>query len=198
MTRTRFLLCSMLCAALAMPAVAEPGRYAITAERIAAAMAALGMQISPAQVMLLTNVVANTSDPVLRVKSLEQWGDHRVMVRMECTHAEECLPFIVALHLNQGGTPGGGAPAGSVQTASAPVDRPAPAFVRTQSSPLAYAVRVGKPAILLLDGDHIHIRIAVVCLENGSTGQTIRVSSPDHKQFYTAEVIDNSVLRGRL
>jgi flagella basal body P-ring formation protein FlgA len=44
----------------------------------------------------------------------------------------------------------------------------------------------------------VHIRIAVVCLENGAPGQTIRVSSKDRRQTYTAKVIDEAVLRASL
>jgi flagella basal body P-ring formation protein FlgA len=56
----------------------------------------------------------------------------------------------------------------------------------------------GSRATLLLEGDHVHIQVPVVCLQNGAVGQTIRVASPDHKQTYVAQVTGNNVLRGRL
>jgi flagella basal body P-ring formation protein FlgA len=59
-------------------------------------------------------------------------------------------------------------------------------------------VRAGSPAVLLIEGDHIHIQIQVVCLENGAPGQTIRASSKDHRQTYTAKVGEDAVLRGKL
>jgi flagella basal body P-ring formation protein FlgA len=59
-------------------------------------------------------------------------------------------------------------------------------------------VKAGSPATLLLDGDHVHIRLSVICLQNGITGQTIRATSKDHTVVYTAEVVDGGVLKGRL
>jgi flagella basal body P-ring formation protein FlgA len=50
----------------------------------------------------------------------------------------------------------------------------------------------------LLDGGHVHIRLSVVCLENGDPGQRIRVESKDPHQTFIAEVVDGGVLRGSL
>jgi hypothetical protein len=61
----------------------------------------------------------------------------------------------------------------------------------------SFVVRAGRPATLLLDGAHVHIRIAVVCLENGAAGQTIRVASKDHRQTYTAKVSRRSSIEGQ-
>jgi flagella basal body P-ring formation protein FlgA len=60
------------------------------------------------------------------------------------------------------------------------------------------AIRSGSAATLLLDGPRIHIQLSVICLESGEPGKTIRVTSKDHKQVYTAEIIDGTLLRGSL
>jgi hypothetical protein len=49
--------------------------------------------------------------------------------------------------------------------------------------------------MLVMDDDRSHIQIAVISLENGMTGHKIRVASPDHKQFYVAEVVNAHLLR---
>jgi flagella basal body P-ring formation protein FlgA len=59
-------------------------------------------------------------------------------------------------------------------------------------------MHAGAPATLLLEGARVHIRLAVVCLENGAPGQTIRVASRDHRQTYMAKVVDEEVLRASL
>jgi flagella basal body P-ring formation protein FlgA len=59
-------------------------------------------------------------------------------------------------------------------------------------------VRKGSTATLLLDSDRVHIRFPVVCLENGVPGQKIRVTGVDRRQVYMAEVIDGTLLKGRL
>jgi hypothetical protein len=171
-----------LAAAAALPAAAAPIRHAVTPAEVVAAMSNIGMQISPDQVTLLAEVVTSTGNPQLTVKSMQRWDDHRVMVRLECANREQCLPFFVGLRLSQ------------EETSQAA----ALSALRTTTKTAAPAVRIGSPATLLLDGDHVHIRVAVICLQNGTTGQTIRATDKDHRVVYTAEVVDGGVLRARL
>jgi flagella basal body P-ring formation protein FlgA len=110
-------------------------------------------------------------------------------VRLDCAKQEDCLPFYVAVRWPQ---------ENAAQTSQASLTRPLAAIVPASTAPKTFTVRAGSQATLLLDGDHIHIRISVVCLENGVTGQTIRVSSKDHQKTFTAEVVDGTVLRGSL
>jgi flagella basal body P-ring formation protein FlgA len=56
-------------------------------------------------------------------------------------------------------------------------------------------MRAGTHATMLMDDDRSHIQIAVISLENGVAGHSIRVTSPDHKQVYVAEVVNASLLR---
>jgi len=187
MTRDRFLPVPILFAAMALPAVAASGRVAITTEQVATAINAAGMKVSADQIELLTEVVATNSAPALKVESMERWGDHRMKLRLDCVKAQECLPFFVAVQWSQ---------AKAIPSVSA--EHSSSAFFAAKPDSNSFIVRAGSPAVLLLDGDHIHIRLPVVCLENGALGQTIRVASKDHRQTYTAEVGDNAVLRGKL
>lgn len=177
----------ILGAAVALPAAAAPGRDAITTAQVAAAISDMGMQTSAQQVTLLTNVVATTSVPSLKVQSMERWGDHGMKVRMGCANPEECLPFFVAVRGNETNT-----------AFSADSDRSSNAIARVKHDPKSFVVRSGTPVTLLIDSDRVHIKLSVVCLENGAPGQTIRVASKDHKQTYMAEVVDGSLLRGLL
>jgi hypothetical protein len=189
MTNIKLIAGVILSAIAASPAFAATGRDSITKEQVAAAMSGAGLHVSPEQVMLLTDVTASTNAPALRVESMERWGDDRMRVRLDCAKQEDCLPFYVAVRWPQ---------ADSAQTAQVGSTRPLAAIVSASPEPKSYAVRAGSPAILLLDGDHVHIRISVVCLENGVAGQTIRVASKDHQKTFTAEVVDGTVLRGSL
>jgi hypothetical protein len=188
MTGYRLFSAVILSSAIALPAPAASSRNAITVEQVAAAMNGAGMQVSAQQVVLLSDVAATTSTPALKVESMERWGDHGMRVRLDCANREECLPFFVSVHLNER----------PVAQAVADSRRPSPAIPATRVDPDSYVVRAGSPAILLLDGDHIHIKLVVVCLQNGAIGQTILASSKDHKQTYTAKVGDGAVLRGAL
>jgi hypothetical protein len=186
MKKTGHILLGIVIAALALTAQAAV-KYTISAEAVAAAMASTGINVAPPQVTLLSAVVANTPSPGLRVRSVERWNDGRAMVRMECASSAECLPFFVSVRLNS-------SPAESVVLSPSSQVSSQPR-VQPESK---YVVRVGTPATLLLDGEHVHIRLAVTCLTNGAAGETVRAETPDHQMTFSAQVAGNGILRGRL
>ena len=179
MLRHRSFLLSLVCAAAALPVPAAAPQYHLTAEQVAAAVSGAGVQVTPEQVSLLADVVASAPQPALKVKSIEPTGSDRAVARIECADSRQCLPFFVALQIG----------ADQVRTAL-------PGGQHSGSSP--NFVRSGERVILLLEGTHVHITLPVICLENGAVGQTIHVSSPDRRQFYTAQVAGDGLLRGRL
>jgi len=189
MKRLKAMLSFTFLAAVVCPAVAEPGGYAISTKEIAATVSRMGMQVLPEQVTLLTDVVATKVSPALKVRSIERWSNERVMARLECENREECLPFFVGLRVGQGGpsASSGTSVQGSQLFSSGPV-----------GTSKAFVVRSGSPATLMLDSDRVHIRLSVICLENGAPGQMIRVTGKDHRLVFTAQVIDGSLLKGRL
>lgn len=170
-------------AAAALPALAAPGRYAITTERIAEAVSNRGVQISPQQVTLLAGVVASVPNPELKVQSIDRAGVQGVIARIACADSAQCLPFLVALRVND-------------SDVAATVTRPAASV--SMPRPATFAVRQGATTALFLDGAHVHISLSVICLENGAPGQTIRATSVDRKQVFTVQVASNGTLRGRL
>jgi len=175
MISRRQILLSALSIAAAIPAFAGAGQYPITQEQIAAAITSGGMQVSPNQVSLLTHAVARVPQPVLKLKSIQPESNAGMIARMECANPSQCLPFLVALHTDNGA-----------------------AIVAQQSKPTELMVRAGASAILLLDGAHVHISVPVICLENGTLGQMVRAANPDKSQFYTVQVAGQQILKGRL
>jgi hypothetical protein len=97
-------------------------------------------------------------------------------VRMNCANAE-CLPFFVAVQWGQN------------------VPTPA-AFAGAASKQIV--LHAGSTATLILDNDHVHIKLPVICLESGAIGQTIRVASKDHKLTFSAQVGDPAALKGTI
>ena len=71
-------------------------------------MGRFGMQIAPAQVTLLSVVVATNPTPRLTVRSIQPWGSQRMMARLECESKEQCLPFFVGLQMGNGSDAQGG------------------------------------------------------------------------------------------
>jgi hypothetical protein len=189
MNHYRLMGITVLLAALTLPAKAVSGREAITAVQIAAAIRDAGLNVSAEQVTLLSDVLAKTSAPALRVESVGPWERNLARVRLGCFVSDECLPFVVTVHRAQNDEPGGTfVPLGQQPSRRSPVDTPKGKVI----------VRAGSPAVLLLDGGHVHIQLAVICLENGFVGQTIRVAGKGHEQTYMAEVCSDGLLRGTL
>ncbi len=178
---------SLICisvAAAALSALAASGRYVITAEHIAAAVSSNGVQITPDQVTLFTTVVASVTNPELKVQSINRSGDGQAIARIACADSAQCLPFMVTLRISNGA---------NVEIASNRAE-----YYGAPSRPAQFVVRQGGTTALYLDGAHIHISLSAICLENGIPGQTIRATSLDRHQVFTAQVASDGTLRGRL
>lgn len=174
--------------AMAMAGSAWAASYPITTTQIAAAISSTGTAVEPAQVDMLTRVVAATSSPRLTIDSAETMGG-RLIVRLSCEQSSECLPFLVAVRA----TPEAAARLAGLSANDGGLNR--------SSAPMAsheVVIRTGTPAVLLLDGKHVHIQIPVVTMENGSIGQRIRVTEKGSRQTYTAVVVNGGLLQGRL
>jgi hypothetical protein len=164
-------------------------RFALTADQVAQSVSKGGIEVSGDQVFLLANVVAKVPYPSLDVLSVEPIGDKwfgghsgtHSWVKLGCHLPGECLPFYAVVSWPQ--EPGGRA----IHQSIVPSAALTPKKVIT--------MRAGTHATMLMDDDRSHIQIAVISLENGIAGHSIRVTSPDHKQVYVAEVVNASLLR---
>ena len=163
-------------------------RFALTADQVARSVSKGEIEVSGDQVFLLANVVAKVPNPVLDVLSVEPLGDKwfggrsgtHSWVKLGCHLPGVCLPFYAVVSWPQ-------KPAGrAIDTSIA-----FPAALK----PKVITMRAGAHATLLMDDDRSHIQIAVISLENGIAGHSIRVTSPDHKQIYVAEVVNANLLR---
>lgn len=112
-------------------------------------------------------------------------------VRLGCPDNSECLPFYVGIRDEYDATSGLATTVPAMFHSST---------IRTHVGAMGehFAVHSGSPAVLFLEGDHMHIEVAVICLENGDVGQTVRVSSRDHRKTYSAEIVNSGALKGRL
>ena len=189
MTHYKLIGITFLFAALSLPAKAASDREVITTAQIAAAIWDAGLKVSAEQVTLLSDVMAKTSAPALKVESMGLWEGNRAQVRLDCVISDECLPFVVTIRRSQ--------KRDSEEEVAASERTPAQrSSVEAPKSKVI--VRNGSLGVLLLDGGHVHIQLAVVCLENGLVGQTIRVASRGHEHTYMAEVCSDGLLRGTL
>jgi len=168
-------------------------RFALTAQQVARTLSEKGTRIESKQVSLVANVVATEPNPVLDIRAVEPLGEPlpgehsgtQSWVRVACHEPGTCLPFYAAV--NWPAEPGGSA--SDAPNAAAAARKP---VLKVNA---VITIRVGTRAMLVMDDDRSHIQIAVITLENGMTGHTIRVASPDHKQVYVAEVVSAHLLR---
>lgn len=174
---------------MALPADAAAGRIPIAAEQVASVLRAAGMDVTTQQISVPAAVVATSRYPVLKVGAIEAWRDHQIRVRVECSNPAECLPFFIAV-LDSNGQHAFPNSAGALNAFEVPA--------ASQSRVVPFVVRPGSAATLLLGGEHIRIQLPVICLQNGRLGQTIRVSSKDRRQTFSAEIVGPAVLKGRL
>jgi BMFP domain-containing protein YqiC len=182
--------CMMLCASVATAAgqARAAERVAISAQQIADAMAATGATVRAAQVKFISQVSASTEGSRLEVVSVKN-HDAQATVKLRCRNRQECLPFYVLVE-DVGPTPPVFIP---VKEATRQGTRQAPGA----ALPLAM-VRGGDRATLVLESSDLRISLPVICLQSGGQGQKVRVSSPDHKQFFEGEVVAAGFLKGRL
>ncbi len=185
MREKSILGCLVIAAVASCSALAASARYPISKQQVAAAVSDMGVEVAPEQVTFLADVVASTGAPRLTVQSMQRWGNQKMVARLQCESSDQCLPFFVSLKMSPG-----------TEASSKPVPTYAPAV----ATPVAkrYVVKSGTPATLMLEGQRVHIRLAVICLESGAAGQTIRVTDRDHKIFFHAQVVDGGLLQGRL
>jgi hypothetical protein len=168
-------------------------RFALTAQQVEQALQEKGMRTAGMQVTLVANVVATEPNPVFDIRTVEPLGNSvagensgtQSWVRVACHKADICLPFYAFVSWPEQAA---GSVSESLNTAAAGKK----AMVKANA---AITIRTGTHAILVMDDSRSHIQIAVISLENGITGHTIRVASPDHKQVYVAEVVSAHLLR---
>jgi len=175
------------------PSPVSQNHFPITAQLIAQALQARGMQVTDQQVSLLANVVATEPRPALDILAVEPLSDSRLekhpqartIVKLACHVAATCLPFyatVIGLSESIGN-----------ETSSFMAARSAESTMLIPKP--AVTMRAGAHATLVMDDARSHIQIAVISLENGSAGRTIHVASPDHKQVYLAEVVNANLLK---
>ena len=154
------------------------------------ALSTRGITLSPLQVEVLSPLRAASSRPVLEVEAIEPWRDSGSKVRMRCRLQKDCLPFYVLVS---------GVAREDMQNTLGP-KRGAPKAAAQQQGVAreVWLVRRGEKATLELQGAHVLIELPVMCLNNGAAGATVRVTTPDHKRIFRAEVVGAGRLKGSL
>jgi hypothetical protein len=184
----KLILWLVTISAAVSPAATAAQHYAISAATLAEVVSRIGVPVSPDQITLPTGVVSTMPSPLLKIRSVVKLDNERLLVRLECVNSDECLPFLVDVRVGLGSE----AQIAALDSGSSSSSR------ATQPGGGAQAVRSGSPVTLVLDGDHVHIRVPAICLQAGAPGQMIHVTDTHHRLVYLAQVVDTSVVKGTL
>ena len=185
--RTRALLCSGSFIGLTFnPVCAQaPDRFPVTTQQVLLGMQGRGWPLDEVRIRLAAPVTATVQEPALEIKAVSQEHGEEVLLRLSCRVHSECLPFYASATW----------PAGGAKPALLPSAEKDSAVAKL---PALAEVFAGNRATLLLDDGPIHIRLPVVLAQSGHVGQTVRVTTPDRKQTYQAELLSTELLRGEL
>jgi hypothetical protein len=119
----------------------------------------------------------------MKVVGMTDAAPGTIKVKLRCRDSHECLPFYVLVH---------------------GVDRVKVGSAKEGAMPLSKAssrqnvVRGGDRAILILETPDSRMSFPVICLQAGTRGQKVRVTSTDRRRFYDAEVVAAGILKGSL
>lgn len=186
-------------------AQAAPARSVIEASQVVAAMRDDSLPIEGAKVKISAPVTSSIVMAKLEVLSATVIGSHDVRLRMACLDRSACVPFFAIANYADAvdedkfrrGKLTQQADAQTPSQADSPMSN-ASASKLTNAAKDAPLLHAGASASLECDADRIHIRLEVISLQNGHPGDRVRVSSLDHKQIYTAEVVTPTLLKGEL
>ena len=177
--------------------------FAIPLEAATRAVLAAHPDLAGDAIELPARIETRQPSPVLKAGPIERMaasaglGNPVAHVRLSC-QAGACLPFYVLVHLSPSPIQEPAIPA--VRLSSAPSRF---AAVREQNTPPvrmaeAPTLRSGAHASMVIDSGLLHIRVAVTCLQSGSTGSTIRVAGLGRRKVYEAAIVDGTTVRGSL
>jgi hypothetical protein len=172
---------------------AAAARFPVTADQVIAAMRDRQLPIDGLHVTMPTSITASIDHPSLNIESMTLLTPHNAQLKVSCRERGVCLAFYVSATWPAPSAtvtlpPGLGHSSG--QAGDAKLTHV------VNSSDLT--VRAGSQATLFFEDDRLHILMRVVCLQGGVTGDTVRVTTPDHKQTYTAEILSPTLLKGSL
>ena len=178
---------TVFAATLTSGAQAENGlkRYPVTEQMVVSAMQGRQLPTAGVQLRLSAPITALSANPRLEIQSISLTGTSAAELKVACSNRADCTPFYVAAAWPES------APTAALAE-KAPVSAPISSTPTTDEA----SIHRGGHATLLIEDDRIHIQLRVVTLEAGAPGDTIRVTTPDHRQSFTAEVLTPTLLKG--
>jgi hypothetical protein len=151
-------------------------------------MTSAGAGVNPDQIEFLAGARNIGESARMRVVSVTTRTNGSLKVKLRCEDNHECLPFYVLVH---------GVPVHGLDRVNLVVSKRGAEPLAAVSAP-PNLMRGGDHATLILESEDSRLSVPVICLQSGAQGQTIKVTSPDHRQVYEAQVVAVGMLKGTL
>jgi len=152
-------------------------------QRVVDALTSAGISVQPDQIEMLSGAIRLGPGASFRVVSAANVTAGTARVKLRCENNHGCLPFYVLVHR-----------VSIVKARAVESD----AITAALPGPTPNIVRGGDHAILILETPDSRMSFPVICLQSGSRGQRVRVTSPDHARFFEAQVVAAGLLKGDL
>jgi hypothetical protein len=207
------LIAAYLCVNWFAAAQRNDGRpgFPVTSSQIISAMQGRQLPTQGARIRIAAPITASLENPQLDIQAITLVSPREIRMRMGCRNRAVCPSFFALASypqvINAATLPArleSTTPTSQTLTNSKHESPPvAPSNAAPELKPANAAaqeptLRIGSPVMLQIDSDRVHILIEVICLENGSTGDKIRVTTRDHKQSYVARIVTPTLLKGSL
>lgn len=131
-------------------------------QQIAHAVTLAGFSVSAQQIELLSGTGSPRKNASMKVVGMTDAAPGTIKVKLRCRDSHECLPFYVLVH---------GVDRVKVGSAKEGAMPPSKASSRPN------VVRGGDRAILILETPDSRLSFPVICLQGGTRGQKVRVTS---------------------
>ena len=206
------LVCATTAALLSSPLSAQmdQARSPVTNAQVVLALQGAQIPVEGVEIKMAAAISSSSPNAELEITGLSPVNSRTMRLRLDCKHHGQCIPFYASVawpdkvpsDLDQALKSGKLAkanntikrePTGDTRKAQESI-----IIVGRTPEQFVSAMKSGHPATLLIEDGRIHIRLQVICLQSGITGDKVRVTTSDHKQSYLAEVIAPNLLRGSL
>jgi hypothetical protein len=162
------------------------GQTPVSVQDVQQALADHGVMLTASQIGPLPQVERKSSDLHLLASQAQRIGPKKMRVTFKCRNSGECLPFYAQVFWP------------STEEMESAFKALKATTTKVEELKVRPVMTIGCDATLLINGAHSEMSIPVIALQNGVSGEKIRVTSHDHKQIYLAEVVDARILKMRL
>jgi hypothetical protein len=161
-------------------------RLPLTSAMVVEALHVRGVEVNAANVHLPMLLYVAAPSSALAITGAERETGDRLRVRLRCIKVSDCVAFTATLNVER--------PEAEAILALTKATVPVPA----DGDRLRLVVRLhaGDPVALSIQQEHLQVKMPCLAIDTGAVGETIRVSTLDHRKIFRAIVTGPSAATG--